>query len=253
MQGVVRKSSRSFDRLGPLFFQCRPCGAHSLRIRGTKHRPQRVPRVALVDVVRDVHAVDDKFVDERVDVDVDEPGVADPRVGEIHVAELGAAEVGAPEHGPCKISLELLRHRSLLGHVGLRPPVCTHVRADQLLNRNASSSVLNSRRSSSRSTGWLSSNGSGSTISNAASRARVTNSRSRRKDASLRSLRPFWAVFIIVPSPRRSRSTSASWNPSVDATSASTRGLPTATPSGGCAVTSQQTEAWVPRPTRPRN
>ena len=42
-----------------------------------------------------------------------------------------------------------------------------------------------------------------------------TQSRSRRSDASFRSLRPFWRSPMIVPSPRRSRSTSASSKPSV--------------------------------------
>ena len=71
---------------------------------------QRVPRVTFVHVGRDVDAVDDNRVDQRVDVDVDEPGVADRRIGEVDVAEAGAAEIGAPEHGSCKIPLELLRH-----------------------------------------------------------------------------------------------------------------------------------------------
>jgi hypothetical protein len=44
---------------------------------------------------------------------------------------------------------------------------------------------------------------------------RATHSRSRRSDASFRSLRPFWRSPMIVPSPRRSRSTSASSKPSV--------------------------------------
>ena len=92
--------------------------------------------------------------------------------------------------------------------------------------------------------------GSASTISNAASRASSTSSRSRRSDASLRSLRPFWAVDINVPSPRSSRSTSASSNPSVEATSASTRG---GCPRRVCCVTSQHREACWPRPTRPRS
>jgi hypothetical protein len=74
------------------------------------YRPQRVPRVTLVHVCRDVDAVDDNGVDQRVDVDVDEPGVADLRVGEVDVAEAGAAEIGAPEHGSHKIPLELFRH-----------------------------------------------------------------------------------------------------------------------------------------------
>ena len=56
----------------------------------------------------------------------------------------------------------------------------------------------------------------------------TTHSRSRRNDANLRSLRPFCRSPMIVPSPRRSRSTSASAKPSVEATSASIR----ATPSG---------------------
>ena len=55
-----------------------------------------------------------------------------------------------------------------------------------------------------------------------------TQSRSRRSEASLRSLRPFWRSPRIVPSPRRSRSTSASSKPSVVSTSASSRASPSA-------------------------
>ena len=55
--------------------------------------------------------------------------------------------------------------------------------------------------------------GSPSTMSKATSRARPTSSRSRRREASLRSLTPFCRVPRMVPSPRRSRSTSASSKP----------------------------------------
>ena len=72
--------------------------------------------------------------------------------------------------------------------------------------------------------------------------------RSRRSDASFRSLRPVCAVFMIVPSPRSSRSTSASSKPFVVATNASTRGLPS---SAVPEVTSQQVDATVPRPDAP--
>ena len=90
--------------------------------------------------------------------------------------------------------------------------------------------------------------GSASTISNAASRARPTSSRSRRSEASFRSLRPFCAVLMIVPSPRSSRSTSASSNPSVVRHAAPRRrGDALAV---GPAVTSQHVRRR-PRPARP--
>ena len=110
MQRVFGESLRPGDRLRPLVFERRPRRAHALRVRRTEHRAQRVPRVTLVHVRRDVDAVDDNRVDQRVDVDVDEPGVADLHVGEVDVAEAGAAEIGAPEHGSRKIPLELFRH-----------------------------------------------------------------------------------------------------------------------------------------------
>ena len=110
MQRVFGESFRPGDRLRPLVFERHPRRAHALRVRWTEHRAQWVPRVALVHVCRDVDAVDDNLVDQRVDVDVDEPGVADLRVGEVDVAKAGAAEIGAPEHGSRKIPLELFRH-----------------------------------------------------------------------------------------------------------------------------------------------
>ena len=64
---------------------CRPVST------GREHRPQRVPRIALVDVGGDVDAVDHHPVDQRVDVDADEPGVGDRHVGEVDVAEAGTA------------------------------------------------------------------------------------------------------------------------------------------------------------------
>ena len=103
VQLVFGESLRPGDRLRPLVFEGRPRCAHALRVRRTEHRAQRVPRVTLVHVCRDVDAVDDNRVDQRVDVDVDKPGVADLRVGEVDVAEAGAAEIGAPEHGSRKI------------------------------------------------------------------------------------------------------------------------------------------------------
>ena len=57
----------------------------------------------------------------------------------------------------------------------------------------------------------------------AAARARSSRSRSRRMCAKRRSLSPCWRVPSSSPSPRRSRSTSASSKPSVVATSASSR------------------------------
>ena len=104
------ESLRPGDRLRPFVFERRPRGPHALRVRWPEHRPQREPRVALVHVGRDIDAVDHNVVDQRVDVDVDEPGMADLRVGEVDVAEAGAAEIGAPEHGSGKIPLELFRH-----------------------------------------------------------------------------------------------------------------------------------------------
>ena len=74
--------------------------------------------------------------------------------------------------------------------------------------------------------------GSASTRSNATSRAVATRALSRRREASLRSVAPFCRVPRMVPSPRSSRSTSASSKPSVlrsrapSRSSASAPGLP---------------------------
>ena len=76
------------------------------------------------------------------------------------------------------------------------------------------------------------------------------HSRSRRSDASLRSLRPFWAVFMIVPSPRRSRSTSASSEPVGGRDQRLDRAATVAVAASSPASTSRPEP---PRPTRPRS
>ena len=70
-----------------------------------------MPRVPLVDVVRNVDAVDDHAIDQRVDIHVDDPRVADTRAREVDVAEPRPAEIRTPEHRPGQVALELLRHR----------------------------------------------------------------------------------------------------------------------------------------------
>ena len=88
------------------------------------------------------------------------------------------------------------------------------------------------------------------TMRSASARAASTHSRSRLRDARRRSLRPFWRSPMIVPSPRRSRSTSANSNPSVVRTSARRRSSASGV---GAPPTSRHRLALSPRPTRPRS
>ena len=82
-------------------------------------------------------------------------------------------------------------------------------------------------------------------------RAFTTHSRSRRSDASLRSLRPFWRSPKTVPSPRISRSTSASSKPSVGADHRLQARLAVGRRRLGRRGSS--TTGRAPRPTRPRS
>ena len=141
VQRVVGERLRPGDRRRPRRRERRPGGAHALGVGGTEHRPQRVPRVALVHVGGDVDAVDDEPVDQRVDVDVDEPGVADRGVGEVDVAEACAAQVGAPEHRSGEIALELLRHCTLPSSHG----TTTYPRRTTIMPRSTAT-TLSTRR-----------------------------------------------------------------------------------------------------------
>ena len=58
MQRLLGEGPRQADGLRPLVFESRPRCAHVLGSRRTQHRPQRVPRITLVHVRRDVDTVD---------------------------------------------------------------------------------------------------------------------------------------------------------------------------------------------------
>ncbi len=113
VQVPVGESSCPGDGRRPRLAQRRPPGAHRREVGGAQHGPQGVPAVVLVDVRRHVDPVDHDPVDERVDLDVDEPGVGDRDLREVDVAEPCAAQVGSPEHRATQVTLEPLRHTLL--------------------------------------------------------------------------------------------------------------------------------------------
>ena len=125
----LRERMCAGDRFRPLVVERRPRGAHVIWVRGSEHGAQRVPRVTFVHIGRYIDTVDDDPVDQRVDVDVDKPGVADLRVGEVDVGEPCAAEVGTPEHSAYKISLELFRYD--IESAGVQPQLSHRVTSSQ--------------------------------------------------------------------------------------------------------------------------
>src|SRR5215831_604200 len=92
-----------------------------------------------------------------------------------------------------------------------------------------------------------------STSSSAAVRARSRSGRSLRQWTKRRSESPDWRVPKSWPSPRSSRSFSASSNPSVESTSACSRAWALSVSSSCAREIRRQYDCSAPRPTRPRS
>ena len=92
-----------------------------------------------------------------------------------------------------------------------------------------------------------------STRPSAAERARSSNGRSARQWTKCRSETPAWRVPSSWPSPRSSRSRSASSKPSVESTSACSRACALSVSSSRGREISRQYDCSAPRPTRPRS